>query len=313
METSNMKNSNAENNGAQKSNALNTGAQNTNARQTEKVQVSIDHRGVATVTLNNPDKHNAFDDSIIERLTQAFTDIDNNDNVRVMVLASNGKSFSAGADLGWMKRMASYSYEENLKDANALAIMLKTLNFLDKPTIARVQGAAFGGAVGLVSCCDIAIASNKASFCLSEVKLGLIPATISPYVVNAMGLKACRRYFQTAERFFADKALQLGLVDEVTDVDDLSAEVEKVISALLANSPAAVKQAKQLAFDVAYKPVDDELLEETSELIAAIRVSPEGQDGLTSFFEKRPAAWITSTTNDSSANDSSATDSSDKE
>ncbi|KGJ93616.1 enoyl-CoA hydratase/isomerase family protein [Thalassotalea sp. ND16A] len=296
METSNMKHSNGENTSAQ-----NTGAKG--AKAAEKVQVSIDQRGVATVTLNNPDKHNAFDDSIIESLTRAFSEIGNNDNLRVMVLASNGKSFSAGADLGWMKRMATYSYDENLKDANALAIMLKTLNFLNKPTIAKVQGAAFGGAVGLVSCCDIAIASNKASFCLSEVKLGLIPATISPYVVNAMGLKACRRYFQTAERFFADKALHLGLVDEVTDVDNLTVEVEKVITALLANSPAAVKQAKQLAFDVAYQTVDDELLQDTSERIAAIRVSPEGQEGLTSFFEKRPAAWRAS----------NATASSDKE
>ncbi len=269
------------------------------ANPDDKVQVTLDCQGVATVTLNNPDKHNAFDDLIIARLTRVFSEIEDNDAVRVMVLAANGKSFSAGADLGWMKRMASYSYEENLKDANALAVMLKTLNFLSKPTIAKVQGAAFGGAVGLVSCCDIAIASNKASFCLSEVKLGLIPATISPYVVNAMGLKACRRYFQTAERFFADQALQLGLVDEVTPIEDLNAEVDKVIAALLANSPAAVKQAKQLAFDVAFRTIDDAMLTDTSERIAAIRVSNEGQEGLTSFFEKRPAAWIKSSDKES--------------
>lgn len=257
-----------------------------------KVLLNIDDRGIATVTLNNPDKHNAFDDAVINELTTIFNRIANNSNVKAMVLASTGKSFSAGADLGWMKRMASYSFDENLKDANALANMLKVLNFMPMPTIAKVQGAAFGGAVGLVSCCDIAIASDKASFCLSEVKLGLIPATISPYVVNAMGLKACRRYFQTAERFFANKAQQLGLVDEVCAVDTLDNEVEAMLNVLLQNSPAAVKQAKQLVFDVAYKPINDELLEDTSKRIAAIRVSSEGQEGLTSFFEKRPAAWI---------------------
>ncbi|MEW6997984.1 enoyl-CoA hydratase/isomerase family protein [Colwelliaceae bacterium BS250] len=257
-----------------------------------KVLLNIDERGVATVTLNNPDKHNAFDDAVINELTATFTSIADNPNVRVMVLASTGKSFSAGADLGWMKRMASYSYEENLTDANALANMLKVLNFMPMTTIAKVQGAAFGGAVGLVSCCDIAIASEKASFCLSEVKLGLIPATISPYVVNAMGLKACRRYFQTAERFFAQKAEQIGLVDEVCTSDDLATQVESMISVLLQNSPSAVKQAKQLAFDVAYQTIDDDLLSDTSARIAAIRVSSEGQEGLSSFFEKRPANWI---------------------
>ncbi|WOH37856.1 enoyl-CoA hydratase/isomerase family protein [Thalassotalea fonticola] len=257
-----------------------------------KVLLNIDNRGIATVTLNNPDKHNAFDDGVINELTNIFNNVAANSNVKAMVLASTGKSFSAGADLGWMKRMASYSFDENLKDANALANMLKILNFMPMPTIAKVQGAAFGGAVGLVSCCDIAIASEKASFCLSEVKLGLIPATISPYVVNAMGLKACRRYFQTAERFFANKAQQLGLVDEICAVDVLDSEVETMLNTLLQNSPAAVKQAKQLAFDVAYKPINDELLEDTSKRIAAIRVSSEGQEGLTSFFEKRPAAWI---------------------
>lgn len=259
---------------------------------TNLVQTNIDERGVATVTLNNPDKHNAFDDSIIALLTAAFKEISANQNVRVMVLASTGKSFSAGADLGWMKRMASYSYEENLKDANALAEMLHALNFMPHPTIAKVQGAAFGGAVGLASCCDMVVASEKASFCLSEVKLGLIPATISPYVVNAIGLKASRRYFQTAERFFAEKAHQLGLVDEIAAVDALDETVEKLINALLANGPEAVKQAKQLAFDVAYQEVTPELMNETSKRIAAIRVSDEGQEGLTSFFEKRSPSWL---------------------
>ena len=257
----------------------------------DAVLVDIDNRGVATLTLNNPDKHNAFDDVIIEQLTQAFNNIAERGDVSVMVLASTGKSFSAGADLNWMKRMAGYSYEENLKDANALAIMLKTLNFMPQATIAKIQGAAFGGAVGLASCCDIVIAADKASFCLSEVKLGLIPATISPYVVNAIGLKACRRYFQSAERFFASKAQQLGLVDEVVELTALDNSVDDMITTLLANSPTAMRRAKELAFDVAYQDIDEELLRDTSERIAAIRVSREGQEGLTAFFEKRPPQW----------------------
>ena len=257
----------------------------------EHVLFNVDSGGVATVTMNNPDKHNAFDDSIIFALNHLFQAIAKCDDINVMVLASTGKSFSAGAEVGWMKRMASYSYEENLSDANALAQMLKNLNFLPQPTIAKVQGAAFGGAVGLASCCDIVLASDKASFCLSEVKLGLIPATISPYVVNAIGQKASRRYFQTAERFFADKAQQLGLVDEIFSLTDLDAGVNAMVNTLLANGPVAVRQAKQLTFDVAYQDIDETLINTTSERIAAIRVSSEGQEGLTAFFEKRQPAW----------------------
>jgi len=256
-----------------------------------KVLYTVNDKGVATVTLDNADKHNAFDDAIIKTLTDIFHDIASRDDIKIMVLDANGKSFSAGADLAWMKRMAGYSYEDNLKDANALAKMLKALNFLPQTTIAKIQGAAFGGAVGLASCCDIVIASNKASFCLSEVKLGLIPATISPYVVNAIGLKASRRYFQTAERFFADKAMQLGLVDEVVEMDALPSAVENMILTLLSNSPQAMRQAKQLAFDVAYQDINEQLLSDTSERIARIRVSGEGQEGLSAFFEKRKPSW----------------------
>ena len=256
-----------------------------------KVLYTINDNGVATVTFDNAEKHNAFDDIIIKSLTDIFNDIAKRDDVKVMVLEANGKSFSAGADLGWMKRMAGYSYEDNLQDANALAHMLKALNFLPQATIAKIQGAAYGGAVGLASCCDIVIASNKASFSLSEVKLGLIPATISPYVINAIGLKASRRYFQTAERFPADKAMQLGLVDEVVDAEELTAAVEKMITTLLSNSPAAMRQAKQLVFDVAYQDINDQLLSETSARIASIRVSNEGQEGLGAFFDKRDPSW----------------------
>jgi len=263
----------------------------TSVLTSKEVLYTINDNGVATVTFDNAEKHNAFDDVIIKTLTDIFNDIAKRDDIKIMVLAANGKSFSAGADLGWMKRMASYSYEDNLKDANALATMLKALNFLPQATIAKIQGAAFGGAVGLASCCDIVIASNKASFCLSEVKLGLIPATISPYVVSAIGLKASRRYFQTAERFFSDKAMQLGLVDEVVEPEDLTPSVEKMITTLLSNSPKAMRQAKQLAFDVAYQDINEQLLSDTSERIAGIRVSSEGQEGLSAFFEKRSPSW----------------------
>ena len=257
-----------------------------------KVISEIDSRGVARVTINNPQKHNAFDDQIIAQLTEAFTAIVGNPDVRVMVLGSVGKSFSAGADLGWMQRMADYSYKENLRDSHALAEMLKTLNSMPQPTIARIQGAAFGGAVGLVSCCDIAIAAQTASFSLSEVKIGLIPATISPYVIAAIGERASRRYFTTAERFNAHTAQQLGLVSETTEIDSLDAKVEEIVSALLANSPAAIKSAKQLIFNISGKPIDQALIDQTCEIIAAIRVSDEGQEGLNAFLQKRPPKWL---------------------
>ena len=258
----------------------------------DKVITDIDDHGVAQVRLNNPDKHNAFDDEIIGELTEVFVAIADNSNVRVMVLGSEGKSFSAGADLEWMKRMASYSYEENLRDASALALMLKTLNEIPQPTIARVQGAAFGGAVGLVSCCDMAVAASAASFSLSEVKIGLVPATISPYVIAAIGQRAARRYFVTAERFDAHRALQLGLVNEVVDAEQLDQEIDRLINTLLANGPEAVTGAKQLVFDVAGKPIDQQLIDATCETIAAIRVSEQGQEGLQAFLERRKPQWI---------------------
>lgn len=257
------------------------------------VTTEVDLRGVATVILNNPDKHNAFDDTIIGELKMAFDAVDANPAARVMVLASSGKSFSAGADLGWMKRMATYTREENFRDSVALADMLKALNFMGKPTIARVQGAAFGGAVGLVSCCDMAVAGERASFSLSEVKIGLIPATISPYVVAAIGQRASRRYFTSAERFSAAEALRLGLVSQLVGAEDeLDAAVNELVNSLLANSPAAVTAAKQLVFDVAEREISDELIADTCHRIADIRVSSEGQEGLSAFLEKRAPAWL---------------------
>ena len=257
-----------------------------------KVITTIDSRGVATVTLNNPEKHNAFDDVTIVGLKKTFENISADESVRVLVLESEGKNFSAGADLNWMKRMAAYSFDENLADAEELAQMFKVLNFMPKPTIARVQGAVFGGAVGLVSCCDMAVASSKASFCLSEVKIGLMPATISPYVIAAMGSRAARRYFTTAERFSAETASRLGLVSEVVTEERLDATITTLIDGILTNSPQAMRAAKELVFDVSDHAITDELVRDTCERIAAIRVSEEGQEGLTAFLEKRSPKWI---------------------
>jgi methylglutaconyl-CoA hydratase len=258
----------------------------------DKVITDIDDLGVARVRLNNPDKHNAFDDEIIGELTEAFIAIADNSNVRVMVLASEGKSFSAGADLEWMKRMASYSHDENLRDASALALMLKTLNEIPQPTIARVQGATFGGAVGLVSCCDMAVAASAASFSLSEVKIGLVPATISPYVIAAIGQRAARRYFVTAERFDAHRAMEIGLINEVVDAEQLDQEIHRLIDALLANGPEAIITGKRLVFDIAGKVIDQQLIDSTCETIAAIRMSEQGQEGLQAFLEKRKPHWF---------------------
>jgi len=256
------------------------------------VTTTIDDRGVATVTLNNPDKHNAFDDVMISELTQIFKTLNNNADVRVMILAATGKSFSAGADLNWMKRMVNYSREENLADAMALADMLKTLNFMTMPTIARVQGATFGGAVGLVSCCDLAVANQTSVFSLSEAKIGLIPATIVPYVVAAIGQRACRRYFTTAERFDADKALNLGLVSQLAnDEQALDTAVAQSVQQLLTSGPQAVVAAKQLLFDLGSN-ITDKVIAQTCQRIADIRVSPEGQQGLSAFLEKRSPTWV---------------------
>lgn len=254
--------------------------------------MEVDSRGVASLTLNRPEIHNAFDDHVINRLIELLDLVANDDKVRIVVLKSTGKSFSAGADLNWMRRMAKNSYEENLEDAGRLALLMKTLNFLPKPTIALVQGATFGGAVGLVACCDIAIAGEYAKFSLSEVKIGLTPATISPYVVAAMGESNARRYFQTAERFDGNEALRIGLVHKVVSQDDLDTAHEEFVKAILGNSPAAVKAAKDLVFSVSRGEITDEMIADTSKRISEIRVSEEGQEGLTAFLEKRKPKWL---------------------
>ena len=255
------------------------------------VTLTIDARGVATVTLDRPDKHNAFDDEVICALKDQFVELAADRTVRVVILASTGKSFSAGADLNWMRRMAEYDFGYNMRDAEQLAAMLKALADLPQPTIARVQGAAYGGAVGLVSCCDIAIAGERASFCLSEVKIGLVPATISPYVIRAIGERAARRYFVTAERFDAARAADLGLVSEVVSQDTLDSKVDELVDAILGNGPEAVLAAKDLVQSIAGQTIDAELIEDTCARIAHIRVSTEGQEGLGAFLNKRKPNW----------------------
>ncbi len=250
-------------------------------------------RGVARITMARPEKHNTFDDVLIADLTDAFESAGTDDAVRVVVLEAKGKSFSAGADLGWMERMADYSEAENLADARKLAHMVRVLNELPRPTIARVQGAAFGGGVGLVAACDIALASHAASFCLSEARLGLIPSVISPYVVEAIGARAARRYFQTAERIDAEQAQALGLVHEVVPHERLDSRLAELVGHLLDNGPAAMAASKELIRRVASGPVDDAMVEDTARRIADIRATAEGREGLRAFLEKRGPKWRT--------------------
>ncbi len=245
----------------------------------------------ATITLNRPDVHNAFDDQLIKELQNTLDDIKNNNAIRVVILKANGKHFSAGADLQWMQRMVNYTEQQNFQDSQALARLMQTLHVLPQPTIAVVQGSAFGGGVGLIACCDMAIASPAANFCFSEVKLGLIPAVISPYVIAAIGERATRRYFLTAERFTAATALQLGLISEIVSDDNLSAAADTLVKNILQNSPQAVRQAKQLIANVADHAIDAALIENTAKQIAKIRVSNEAQEGLQAFLDKRKPKW----------------------
>jgi methylglutaconyl-CoA hydratase len=247
---------------------------------------------VATVTLNRPDVRNAFNETTIAELALAFDELGRNDHVRAIVLAANGPAFCAGADLNWMKKMAGYSHAENNADAMQLADMLRTIYLCPKPVVARVQGDCYAGGMGLVSACDVVVAVEEAHFCLSEVKLGLIPATISPYVIKAMGEQAARRYFITAERFTAQEARRIGLAHEVVAAGELDVTVAAIVKALVNNSPNAVRQAKALVRDVVGAPVTDALLADTAERIAGIRASSEGREGVASFLEKRKPSWL---------------------
>ncbi|MFZ6735251.1 enoyl-CoA hydratase/isomerase family protein [Undibacterium sp. Ji42W] len=257
----------------------------------ETLIVEITNR-LATVTLNRPDVRNAFNENTIAEITQVFRDLDTDDSIRAIVLAANGPAFCAGADLNWMKKMADYTHEENLADAGQLADMLHAIYRCSKPVVARVQGDCYAGGMGLVAACDIAVSVDTANFCLSEVKLGLIPATISPYVIKAMGESAARRYFITAERFSAAEAQRTGFVHEVVTADALDGKVAEIVKALSSNSPNAVKQAKRLVQDVASRELTPALIAATVEGIAQIRASDEGREGVRSFLEKRKPTWL---------------------
>lgn len=267
--------------------------------------LEITHTGMcATIWLNRPDVRNAFNETAIAEIAQAFRALDLDRHVRVIVLAARGTAFCAGADLNWMKKMASYSDDENLADAALLADMLHAIYHCSKPTIARVQGDCYAGGMGLVAACDMAVAHEDAGFCLSEVRLGLIPATISPYVISAIGERAARRYFLTAERFSAQQAKMMGLVNELATHDTLDHVLDALVQSLLSCSPFAVSEAKRLINDVAGEAIDAKLIAETVRRIADIRASVEGREGVQAFLNKRKPNWLTTITHESGTNES---------
>lgn len=256
--------------------------------------VEIEYSGaVAWIWMNRPEVHNAFDENLIESLGNAFVDLDAKDAVRVLVLSGRGKSFSAGADVEWMKRQGSASVEENTADARKLANLFQTIAGASKPTVARVQGAAIGGGLGLVAACDIAIASSAAWFATSEVRLGLIPATIAPYVVRVIGERPARALFQTGERIDAATALRIGLLHATSSPEQLDERVQATIEDLLLGAPQAQRSAKSLISAVANQPNTAELIEETAQRIAFCRSQPEAAEGLSAFLAKRSASWVT--------------------
>lgn len=247
--------------------------------------------GVATITLNRPEVHNAFDAATIGLLTETFEKAGADDAVRAVVLRGNGKSFCAGGDLNWMRASADYSYDENVADAMRLGTLLKTINFLPKPTVALVQGNAFGGGVGLTACCDIVVAEDGAQFCLSEVRIGLIPSIIAPYVVAAMGPRQARRYFMTAERIDAQTARNIGFVHEVAPAGGLDAAAAKIMKSLMDGAPRAQARGKKLLQSIAGKPIDDEMIQYTAVQIAEARAAAEGKEGLSAFLGKTEPSW----------------------
>lgn len=252
------------------------------------------HAGVATLALNRPETHNAFDADLIQKLTASLQDLDRDNSVRAVIITGTGSTFSAGADLNWMRSMAKASEAENLDDSLQLAKLMRTLNYLSKPTIARVNGAAYGGGVGLIACCDIAIGIEATKFSLSEVKLGLVPAVISPYVIAAIGIRQARRLFLSAEIFDSALALRIGLLHEAVPFAQLDETIDKTLHWLLKGGPVAQKEAKELALRVSGNTVNDaeQLDKENAAVIAKLRVSKEGQEGLNAFLEKRAASWI---------------------
>lgn len=254
--------------------------------------LEIEHDdGVSTIWMNRPDKHNAFDEHLIEELTRSALALGADDTVRIVILAGRGRSFSAGADLEWMRRAADYSYDQNLSDARALAAMLRAIAEMPKPTVARVHGAALGGGMGLVAACDIAIASSNAVFATSEVRFGLIPATIGPYVLRAIGARQAGRYFQSAERIDAATAMRIGLVHETVDEDQLDAKLAELLVALRSGGPEAQAASKRLIGSVSNASLDDALIADTADRIARVRASDEAKEGIAAFLAKRPPAW----------------------
>jgi methylglutaconyl-CoA hydratase len=246
---------------------------------------------VAEVFLNRPDVRNAFNDGVIAELTAAFTNLGTDPTLRAIVLGGHGKAFCAGADLSWMRTMADYSWAQNHADASGLARMLYTLWSCPLPIVGRIHGDCYAGGVGLAAVCDVLVAAEGVHFCLSEARLGLLPATIGPYVVRAMGEQASRRYFTTAERFSAAQAAAMGFVHEVVAPEQLDAKVGEIVGALVANGPAAVKACKQLVKDVAGRAITPELRDDTARRIADIRASAEGREGVQAFLNKRDPAW----------------------
>jgi len=246
---------------------------------------------VAEVWLNRPEVRNAFDDVVISELTEAFAALGAEPGLRAIVLGGHGKAFCAGADLNWMRTMSGYSWAENQADAARLAQMLWTIWSCPLPVVGRIQGDCYAGGVGLAAVCDVRVAAAGVNFCLSEARLGLLPATIGPYVIRALGEPASRRYFATAERFDAHRAQALGLVHEVAAADALDAEVARIVEALVANGPAAVRACKRLVHDLAGRPIDAALREDTARRIADIRASDEGREGVAAFLAKREPAW----------------------
>lgn len=260
---------------------------------TDSVLLNVDSRGIATITINRPEVRNAFDESVIQRLTDHLVELATRDELRVLVITGAGTAFSSGADVNWMRSMAGFSEEQNFEDALQLADLMATLSGFARPTVARVNGHAFGGGVGLVACCDIAIATEDAVFALSEVRLGLVPAVISPYVINAIGARHARRYFLSGEPIAADQARHIGLVHEVVSSADLDQSIENQLSMLLKGGPVAARECKELigTVDGRLLGADDALRRRTAEIIAQLRVADEGQEGLQAFLEKRAPKW----------------------
>lgn len=257
------------------------------------VLVSRDARGVATVTLNRPERRNAFDDALIRALDRLFADLARDPTVRVVVLTGAGSAFSAGADINWMRRMAGYGKRENRADAMGLARLLRRLDTLPKPTVARVNGAAYAGAIGLVCACDVAIAAAEATFAISEVRLGLLPATIAPYVTATIGARQARRFNLTGEAFGVDEALRIGLVHKIAPLAQLDAATDEIVTALLQGAPGAQAKAKRMIAAVAGKPITPAVMARTADAIAEARAAPEGREGLAAFLEKRKPRFRT--------------------